>query len=129
MDIDSDKDLLLNKQIISSIGPNYLLQQNRQNPSQIKFESVGKYPLLQPILFDIIYDSENDLYSLSNKELALYGYGKNYVDTIQSLEEEIEGHVVSFTRFSDERHTRDSLVIRDKLRQFIDFDTVMNTIQ
>jgi len=85
--------------------------------------------LLQPILFDIIYDPENDLYCLTNKELALYKYGKNYAETMHFLEEEIEGHVVSFVRMPDERHTRQSLIIKERPRKFIDFDVIMKTMQ
>ncbi|MDD3098839.1 MAG: hypothetical protein PHW36_00625 [Bacilli bacterium] len=117
------------KHIRSSIISPYLIQQNRQNPSQITFETIGKYPLLQPILFDIIYDPENDLFCLTNEELALYGYGKNYVDVIESLEGEIEGHALFFTRYPPSDHTKDSLLIKKKLEEYINFEQILSYLK
>ena len=60
-----------------------------------------------------------------NDELALNGYGTNYKDTISSLEEELEGHVLSFTKYPDERHSDGSLKIKAELKKYVDFKTVL----
>ncbi len=127
--MDSLPDEYKDKDITDILRQKYLIQQYKKDPGHIKFESVGKYPLLQPIIFNINYDVEDDLWCLTNEELALGGYGKNYSKIVKCLEEGIEGHIISFTKFPDSKHTSDSLILKNRLRQFIDFNMVMNTIQ
>ena len=55
-----------------------------------------------------------------NEELALYGYGDNYNKTLKSLEDQLEGHVLSFTEYSDEYHSETSLKLKKLLSEHID---------
>lgn len=86
---------------------------------------IGRYPLKKPVEFKTDYDLEDNLWGLVNDELALNGYGTNYKDTISSLEEELEGHVLSFTKYPDERHSDGSLKIKVELKKYVDFKTVL----
>ena len=89
---------------------------------------IGDFPLLKPIEFQTTYDKEDGLWGIVNEELALYGYGTNYYKTIASLEEAIEGHVLSFTKYPDTKHTEKSLLIKIKLQQHIDFKSALKQI-
>lgn len=90
---------------------------------------IGEYPLLEPIEFQTSYNKEDNLWGMVNEEMALYGYGENYHKTISSLVEEIEGHVLSFTTYPDEKHTKESLVIKKKLQEHLDFTSALTHIK
>jgi hypothetical protein len=91
-----------------------------------ELHSIGRYKLLQPITFDLSYDTTDSLWCLENHDLALRGYGCSYNDAIQCLEENIEGHVLSFTRFPDSKQSNDSLSVKMKLKEHIDFNQVID---
>ena len=87
---------------------------------------IGRYNLLQPITFNVSYDNSDSLWCLENWELALRGYGRSYNDAIECLEENIEGHVLSFTRHPDSKQSADSLSVKKKLKEYIDFNQVLD---
>ena len=91
--------------------------------------NIGEYPLLEPIEFQTSYNKEDNLWGMVNEELALYGYGENYHKIISSLIEEIEGHVLSFTTYPDEKHTKESLNIKKKLQKHLDFTSALALIK
>jgi len=88
--------------------------------------SIGRYKLLKPVAFDVFYDKSDSLWCLENHDLALEGYGKTYNDAIECLEGNIEGHVLYFTRYPDSRHSDDSLIVKRKLKEHIDFNQVLD---
>lgn len=90
--------------------------------------SVGIYSLKKPIRFYTSYDEEENLWGMVNEELALYGYGETYHKTIRSLEEELEGHVLSFTEIPDEEHSESSLQLKKDLADYIDLEEVSKKI-
>lgn len=90
---------------------------------------IGKYPLKKPVVFKTCYELEDNLWGLENDELALNGYGTNYENTISSLEEELEGHVLSFTKYPDECHSDGSLKIKNELKKHIDFQVVLTFLK
>ena len=81
---------------------------------------VGDYVLQKPITFKTSYDNEDGLWGMVNEELALYGYGENYNKTLRSLEDQLEGHVLSFTEYPDDRHSETSLKLKKLLSEHID---------
>lgn len=81
---------------------------------------IGDYVLQKPITFKTSYDNEDGLWGMVNEELALYGYGENYNKTLRSLEDQLEGHVLSFTEYSDEYHSETSLKLKKLLSEHID---------
>lgn len=94
---------------------------------QVRFETlhqIGPYILLKPLTFTVSYDNNDKQWCLFNQDLALYGSGDNYPKAIQSLEEEIEGHILSFSEYPDEMHSESSLQLKQALLQYLDFDTV-----
>lgn len=93
-----------------------------------KLDSIGDYKLKKPTEFATSYDKEDGIWCLVNEELALYGYGSDYRKTVKCLEECLEGHVLSFTKYPDEEHTDDSIVIKNKLTEYVDFKEVLDAI-
>ena len=91
--------------------------------------NIGEYLLLGPIEFQTSYDKEDNLWGLVNEELALYGYGETYQKTLKSLEEEIEGHVLSFTNHPENQHTQESLIIKNKLKELVNFADVIGKMK
>lgn len=89
---------------------------------------IGDYVLQKPITFKTSYDNEDGLWGMVNEELALYGYGETYHKTIRSLEEELEGHVLSFTEIPDEEHSESSLQLKKDLADYIDLEEVSKKI-
>ena len=90
--------------------------------------NIGRYPLIKPIPFTMSYDMNNEQCCLCNEELALFGYGRTYAKTIDALEEELESHIISYTEFPDEDHAIDSLIIKDKLAHYVNFDEVKSLL-
>ena len=86
---------------------------------------IGNFELLQPITFELSYDMSDSLWCLENHGLALEGYGTSYNDAMRCLEENIEGHVLSFTRFPDSKQSEESLFIKKELQKYIDFTQVL----
>jgi hypothetical protein len=86
--------------------------------------TIGRYPLINPIPFAASYDMVNEQWCLCNEELALFGYGRTYAKTIQALEEELESHIISYTEYPDEDHASDSLLIKEKLKQYANFTEI-----
>ncbi len=91
--------------------------------------SVGSYVFIQPIPFDIHYDNEDKLWCIENENLSLHGYGTNYNKAIESLIDEIEGHVISFTNYPVDKHTSESLTLKERLSLYIDFKGVIKIIE
>jgi len=89
---------------------------------------IGRYPLKNPILFHSTYDNCEKWWSLSNDELALSGFGTTYSATIESLEEDLEGHVICLTEYSDDDLSKDSILLKKKLMEYIDFDQAIDQI-
>ena len=87
-------------------------------------ENIGRYPLLCPIPFTTSYDKEDEHWFLCNDELALFGYGSTYSKAIEALEEELESHIISYTEYSDEEHATDSLIMKEKLRHYVNFEEI-----
>jgi hypothetical protein len=94
-----------------------------------ELSSIGRYTLLKPVTFEMSYDMDNSLWCLHNYDLALDGYGSTYKEAIECLEEDIEGHVLFFTRYPDSRHTNDSLIVKKNLKEFIDFKQVLDYLR
>ncbi|GAA5262811.1 hypothetical protein [Methanocalculus sp. MC3] len=102
-----------------------------ENLEQVKFETlhkIGQYILLKPITFTVSYDNNDKQWCLFNNDLALYGCGDNYKKAIQSLEEEIEGHILSFSEYPDDMHSESSLQLKQGLLQYLDFNEVKGLI-
>ncbi len=96
-----------------------------ENLEQVMFETlhqIGQYILLKPITFTVSYDNNDKQWCLFNNDLALYGCGDNYKKAIQSLEEEIEGHIISFSEYPDDMHAESSLHLKQALLQYLDFN-------
>jgi hypothetical protein len=94
-----------------------------------EMNSIGRYKLLKPISFEVYYDMDDSLWCLENFELALRGYGKTYNDAIECLEGDIESHVLCFTRYPDSRQSDDSLIVKKKLKEHIDFNQVLDYLR
>jgi len=95
--------------------------------SQLTLTKIGKYELLKPITFGMDYLEEYTHYVLYNAELSLFGCGPTKDKAIEDLESEIVGHVLSFTLYPDEAHTRESLVLSDRLKEHVDFGKVFRS--
>jgi hypothetical protein len=96
-----------------------------ENLEQVTLETlhkIGQYILLKPITFTVSYDNNDKQWCLFNNDLALYGCGDNYKKAIKSLEEEIEGHILSFSEYPDDMHSEGSLQIKQTLLQHLDFN-------
>ncbi|MDV0442430.1 hypothetical protein McpAg1_16720 [Methanocorpusculaceae archaeon Ag1] len=85
--------------------------------------AVGRYPLQKSVEFQMWFDEESQFWCVENKELALLGMGVTYSEIISSLEDCIDGHLLLFTRFSDEEHSADSLEVKKNLEEYLDFDS------
>lgn len=96
-----------------------------QEDTMKSLDKIGDYPLQRPILFTTSYDADEGVWGLVNEDLALYGYGTSYIKAIKSLEGEIEGHVISFTRHPDEEHSKESIEIKARLQTYVDFAEVL----
>ena len=96
--------------------------------SPTMFESlnaIGRYPLKKSVEFRGWFDEEFRFWCVENKKLALLGMGVTYSEIISSIEEALEGHVLSFTEYPDEKHSVDSLVLKRDLMDCIDFAMVL----
>jgi hypothetical protein len=91
-----------------------------------EMSNIGRYKLLKPVTFEVHYDMDNSLWCLENRELALNGYGKTYNNAIECLEENIEGHIICFTRCDDSEQSKASLRVKEKLKEHINFNQVLN---
>jgi len=91
-----------------------------------EMSNIGRYKLLKPVTFEVHYDMDDSLWCLENWELALRGYGKSYNDAIECLEGDIESHVLCFTRCDDSEQSKDSLYVKQKLLEHIDFNQVLD---
>jgi len=89
---------------------------------------IGRYPLKNQISFHSTYDTCEKWWSLSNDELALSGFGTTYSATIESLEEDLEGHIICLTEYSDDELSKDSILLKKKLMEYIDFDLILEQI-
>ncbi|HJK77561.1 MAG TPA: hypothetical protein O0Y06_06515 [Methanocorpusculum sp.] len=85
--------------------------------------AIGRYPLLKPMNFDVLFDEENRLWCVENNETAISGYGTSYGGIIEGLEDCIDGHLLVFARFPDEKLSADSLEVKRKLKEYLDFDS------
>jgi len=94
-----------------------------------EMNNIGRYKLLKPVTFEVSYDMSDSLWCLKNYDLALDGYGSTYNEAIECLEEDIEGHVLFFTRYPDSRHTNDSLIVKKNLTEYIDFKQVLDYLR
>ena len=94
-----------------------------------EMSSIGRYTLLKPVTFEVFYDMDDSLWCLENRELALNGYGKTYNDAIECLEENIEGHVICFTRCDDSEQSKASLLVKERLKEHIDFNQVLDYLR
>ena len=90
-----------------------------------EMSNIGRYELLKPVTFDVSYDMENSLWCIQNYDLALDGYGSTYNEAIECLEEDIESHVLCFTRCDDSEQSQDSLNVKRKLLEHINFNQVL----
>ncbi len=93
--------------------------------SPTMFESlnaIGRYSLLKPMSFDVSFDEENRLWCVENNEAAVSGYGTTYGEIIEGLEDCIDGYLLIFARFPDEKQSADSLEVKRKLTEYLDFD-------
>jgi len=94
-----------------------------------EMSSIGRYKLLKPVTFEVSYDMVNSLWCLKNYDLALDGYGSTYNESIECLEEDIESHVLCFTRCSDSEQSEDSLTVKANLKEYIDFKQVLDYLR
>jgi hypothetical protein len=94
-----------------------------------EMNSIGRYKLLKPVTFEVHYDMDDSLWCLENYDLALDGYGSTYNEAIECLEENIEGHVLSFTRRPDSEQSDDSLSVKKKLKKYLDFNQVLDYLR
>jgi len=91
-----------------------------------EMSNIGRYKLLKPVTFEVHYDMDGSLWCLENYDLALRGYGKTYNDAIECIEGDIESHVICFTRCDDSEQSKASLSVKRKLKEFIDFNKVLD---
>ena len=91
-----------------------------------EMSNIGRYKLLKPVTFEVHCDMDDSLWCLENRELALNGYGKTYNNAIECLEENIEGHVICFTRCDDSEQSKASLLVKERLKEHIDFNQVLD---
>jgi hypothetical protein len=43
---------------------------------------------------------------------------------VEALEEELESHIISYTEYPDDEHAADSLLVKEKLGHYVDFEKV-----
>lgn len=86
---------------------------------EIEVSAIGKYLLKKPLTITISYDAEDKLFGAVNEELALFGYGENETEALQSLEHELEGHLISYTAYPDTQHSKTSLELKKLLQEHI----------
>lgn len=65
---------------------------------------------------------------MENRKLALLGMGTSLPEILASLEEALEGHILSFTEFPEEKHSEDSLALKKDLMEQIDFAEALRQI-
>ncbi|HJJ99597.1 MAG TPA: hypothetical protein O0X23_05310, partial [Methanocorpusculum sp.] len=63
------------------------------------------------------------IWCVENDEAAVSGYGTSYGGIIEGLEDCIDGHLLVFARFPDEKQSADSLEVKRKLKEYLDFDS------
>ncbi|MCQ1537473.1 hypothetical protein FTO68_00485 [Methanocalculus taiwanensis] len=100
--------------------------------SEIKTETLlnaGNYVFRKPLTFDIHYDNEEKLWCIEQESLSLHAYGVNYNKALESLIDEIEGHIISFIHYPDERHTPESVELKKRLSEYIDFQAAEKIVQ
>lgn len=85
--------------------------------------AIGRYPLKNPINFNVSFDEEDRIWCVENDEVAISGYGVTYGEIIESLEGCIDGHLLLFTRFTDEEQSADSLEVKKNLTKYLDFES------
>ena len=91
--------------------------------------AIGRYPLRKPMSFEVLFDEENRLWCVENKETAVSGYGTTYGEIIEGLEDSIDGHLLIFARFTDDEHSADSQEVKKKLTEYLDFDSAYKRYQ
>ena len=95
---------------------------NLDKPQTKHLTAVGTYQLKIPLTITISYDAEDKLFGAVNEELALFGYGENETEALQSLEQELEGHLLSYTIYPDEQHAKTSLELKKLLQEHISIE-------
>jgi hypothetical protein len=81
-----------------------------------------KHQFKKPMHLNLFYDVESNMNEIINRDLALFAYGVSYTDALVDLDVELEGHILSFQKYPSEKHSSDSLILRDKLLEYIDFN-------
>ena len=89
---------------------------------EIEVSAIGKYLLKKPLTVTLSYDTEDKLFGAVNEELALFGYGISRTEALQSLEHELEGHLLSYTIYPDEQHAKTSLELKKRLQEHISIE-------
>ena len=95
---------------------------NLDKPQTKHLTAVGTYQLKKPLTVTISYDTEDKLFGAVNEELALFGYGENETEALQSLEQELEGHLISYTAYPDTQHSKTSLELKKRLQEHISIE-------
>lgn len=99
--------------------------------SPLMFErlgTIGQYPLHEPIKCDVWFKQDLLVWCVENRKLALLGMGTSLPEILASLEEALEGHILSFTEFPEEKHSKDSLALKKDLMEQIDFAEALRQI-
>lgn len=93
-----------------------------------RLSAIGHYPLHEPIKCDVWFKKDLRVWCVENRKLALLGMGVSLPGILASLEEALEGHILSFTEFPDEKHSEDSLTLKKDLMEQIDFAGALQQI-
>ena len=89
---------------------------------EIPLDRIGKFRLKQPVLVELSYDMEDNLWILRNEQLAIEGYGKTYKEAMKDLEESLEGLVLGFLAFKEEDLAESARRIKEELSKYLDLN-------
>ncbi|KUK18643.1 hypothetical protein [Thermococcus sibiricus] len=89
---------------------------------EIPLDKIGKFLLKEPILIEMEYDMEGNLWILKHKTLSIEGYGKTYKEALKDLEDSLEGLIVGFLAFKDEQLAESAKRIKKELSKYLDLN-------
>ena len=87
---------------------------------KIKIEDLDDIKLKKPLLIDISYDSEDDLWVLENDNLRIYGVGETYEEALERLKENLEIVIEEYMYEDDSKLTETAKQLKQRLREYIE---------
>ncbi|SEW23444.1 hypothetical protein SAMN05216170_2308 [Thermococcus thioreducens] len=89
---------------------------------EVPLDRIGKFRLKQPVLVELGYDMEDNLWILRNEQLAIEGYGKTYQEAMKDLEDSLEGLIIGFLAFKDEDLAESARKIKKELSKYLNLN-------